>query len=270
MNAVDKIQHKSGQNHPARSSNGIPRVLAAEMKKISATGKCTKRTAARLAISNTIRADILKPGDFLPSEKQLTGILGVSLGTVQAALGQLQDMGTIIRRRGDGTRVTALEPHTDATWHFRFLSKRDQTPLRIKDEKLRIETTTQTGIWSQHLGRSDLYLRIWRKITMWDGTLAGAEMFLTHSAASALTSIDASELQMANIRPYLEHKLGLVTRDATHIVKTIILDKAAAARFDLQPLEEYFEIHAKTHSPDRQPVYFQRIFVSSSDCILVF
>ncbi len=248
----------------------VNQALSKEMISVSRSKGHTKRTSARLAIANAIRSGVLKPGDFLPSEQELTAVLGVSLGTVQAALRQLQDLGVIVRRRGDGTRVTATEPFSESVWHFRFLSRHDRTPLRLVDEDLRIETTTTSGVWSEHLGHSDLYLRIWRRLKMRDGTVAGAEMYLLHSAASALMSVGHDELRMANIRPYLEENLGIAARSATHLVSTVKLDRATADEFGLPPMEEHFEIHAKVHSPNWQPVYFQRIYVASSKCILEF
>jgi DNA-binding GntR family transcriptional regulator len=270
---MDAVKQKTGQvssTKAAYSWKQIADALTREMKRVSETRKCTKRTAVRLAIKNIIRADILEPGDLLPSEKELTGILGVSLGTVQAALGQLKALGAISRRRGDGSRVTDREPFDETVWHFKFLSKSDRSPLRIKDELLKIETISCSGVWSQYLGKSDKYLRIWRRLTMRDGTTVGAEMFLDHNAASVLASIDESELRMANIRPYLEETLGIATRGATHNVKTVTLDEAIASEYDLDRTEVYFEIHAKAHSPTGQPVYFQRIYVSTSSCILEF
>lgn len=270
---MDAVKQKSGLVSPVKaeySGHKVAEALASEMKRVSETRKCTKRTAVRLAIKNIISADILMPGDLLPSEKELTGILGVSLGTVQAALGQLKSLGAISRRRGDGSRVTDREPFDESVWHFRFLSKNDKTPMRIKDELIRIETTTRNGVWSQYLGESDKYFRIWRRLTMRDGTVAGAEMFLDHKATSALADIDENELRMANIRPYLEETLGLAARGASHSVKTISLDDAIAVEYDLKQADVYFEIHAKVHSPTGQPVYFQRIYVSASSCILEF
>ncbi len=60
-----------------------------------------------------------------------------------------------------------------------------------------------------------------------------------HDAASALATIDESELRMANIRPYLEETLGIATRGATHNVKTVTLDEAYPdERFAIARLEE--------------------------------
>ena len=126
----------------------VAAALAAAMRQASDAPQRTKRTAARLAIAAAIREGILKPGDYLPPETWLTGILGVSLGTVQAALRQLQQMGAIVRRRGDGTRVASSEPLGRDIWHFRFLAKDTGQPLRIAQERLWIDRVTTPGPWT--------------------------------------------------------------------------------------------------------------------------
>ena len=47
----------------------------------------------------------LKPGDYLPSETELTKTLGVSKSSVREAVKMLQAMGVVEVRRGQGTRV---------------------------------------------------------------------------------------------------------------------------------------------------------------------
>ena len=252
----------------ARKEDSLTHILARHMGATSAVRGRTKRTAARLAIVAAIHSGDLQPGDTLPSERRLTEILGVSLGTVQAALRQLQEMGIVVRRRGDGSRVGSIEPLANSVWHFRFASKADGTPLRIKDEKLWIDTTAEGGDWSEFVGECPAYFRIRRRLTMQDGTRAGAEMFIKTTAAPGLDDIDPSELGMANLRPYLEETFGIVTVSATHLVKTVSLDGETAERFGLETGANFFEIHAKAFGPNRVPVYFQRIYVSADACAL--
>ncbi len=244
--------------------------LARRMAAVTRATPCTKRTAVRLAIAGVIGAGIVKPGELLPSELELTNILGVSLGTVQAALRQLQDMGTIVRRRGDGTRVSAHEPLGDTIWHFRFAAKSDGKPLRFSDLDVWVDTVSDTGPWSDHLGEQPRYLRIRRRVTLQNGAISGAEMYLDAAKVAGLEKTNTSELKFTNIRPYLEEKFGLETRGATHLVKTVRLDAPTAAVFGLKADCDYFEIRARAFSYKRDPVYFQRMYVATSQCALMF
>jgi GntR family transcriptional regulator len=261
-------QRGDGQN--ADRKQILVDALSAQMAETSRSQQCTKRTAARLAIASVIRANLVKPGEFLPSEKELTTILGVSLGTVQAALRQLQDMGSIVRRRGDGTRVSALEPHGDSIWHFRFASKHDGSPLRIIDQDVWVDQISTNGVWSEYIGWNAQYVRIRRLLTMQNGALAGAEMFLNCATAEGIDQIEVAELQFTNIRPYLEEKFGLITKGTTHMVKTVDLDEETAAHFGLGSTGPHYEIHAKAFSLNQSPVYFQRIYIATADCALIF
>ncbi len=244
--------------------------LSVQMTETSRATRCTKRTAARIAIMSIIRSGIVKPGELLPSEIELTKILGVSLGTVQAALRGLQDIGTIVRRRGDGTRVAAGEPFGKSIWHFRFVSRDDGSPLRFIDQKTWVNTISNHGTWSDHLGRCEQYIRIRRVLTLQNNVHAGAEMFLDSSAADGLENIDASELTHINIRPYLEETFGLSTLSASHYVQTTKLSEKIATVFNLSPEGVFYEVHAKTFSTSQKPIYFQRIYVATDDCALMF
>ncbi len=240
------------------------------MKENLAAGKRTKRTAARLAIMNAIDAGELSPGDTLPSEKRLTDLLGVSLGTTQAALRQLQQLGVIVRRRGDGSRVASTEPLSSSVWHFRFVSRREGTPLRISRMQIRLDLIEERGDWADYITGGDRFVRIRRRDVMSDETPAGAEMFIDANSVPGLAEVNPDELDMTNIRPYLEEKYGIVTAGATHLVKTVSLDRQTAEIFQLKPKGQYFEIHAKAFSNENRPVYFQRIYVSAEACALTF
>ena len=248
----------------------LARALASQMDLTRRTTLSTKRTAARIAIMHVIRSNIVKPGELLPSEIELTKILGVSLGTVQAALRGLQDIGTIVRRRGDGTRVAASEPFGETIWHFRFVSRDDGTPLRFIDQKISVNTISTHGIWSNHLGQCTRYVRIRRVLTLQNNIHVGAEMFLDNSAAEGLENIDASELIHINIRPYLEKTFNLSALSATHFVQTTELNEKTTKIFDLSSKGVFYEIHAKTFSARQRPIYFQRIYVATDDCSLMF
>lgn len=264
--ATKELTKKPGSN----LDGVLAKELATQMDITTRTTRSTKRTAARIAIMNVIRSKLVGPGELLPSEKDLAIILGVSLGTVQAALRGLQDIGTIVRRRGDGTRVATIEPFGETIWHFRFMSRKNGMPLRIIDQKTWVDIISDTGVWSDYLGLCTHYVRIRRVLTLQDGVHTGAEMFLDASAAKGLENIDAQELVHASIRPYLEETFGLSTNGVSHLVKTTSLDKEVAEVFGLRAQGDYYEIHAKAFANDQRPIYFQRIYVSASDCALMF
>jgi len=231
---------------------------------------CTKRTAVRLTISNSIQNGVLRPGDYLPSEKASAEVLGVSLGTVQVALGQLQDVGLLQRRRGDGTRVSDTEPLTGNIWHFRFLSRESNSPLRMAESKLKMSKTSSAGYWAEFLGDEAFYLCITRKVCMQDGTRVAAQMYIPGGLSKGLGGVDVSELELINIRPFLETQLNLRISERTSRVSVITPKKAEIKNLGLAAQQPHYEINATAFTDSKKPAYHQRILVSVSDCNLEF
>ncbi|MEM8812709.1 MAG: GntR family transcriptional regulator [Pseudomonadota bacterium] len=269
MIILDKVQDQAVQSADQGSSD-LASVLRKNMGVVSSNPGLTKRSAARLAIAEAIRSGELAPGDRLPPEKELTAILGVSLGTVQAALQQLQLVGAIVRRRGDGSRVASAEPFSRSVWHFRFISKEEGLPLRIVQEAATVDRLTEHGMWSTYLGDRPDYIRVRRRITMHEGTRAGADMYLDGAMVPGLEEIDTAEFDMINIRPYLAERYGIATAGADHEAQLTSLTKQEAAPYGLDALEPMFEVHAKAYGPNRKPVYFQRILISANRTVLTF
>lgn len=264
---------KAAAANPASSlttPRSLETYLRKQMRTLLAVPGRTKRTAARLALVAAIRDGRLAPGARLPAETALTEILGVSLGTTQAALRQLQQTGTIIRRRGDGTRVASAEPLSRTVWHFRFLDKTTLRPIRFQAQDVEISATDAPGPWRDVLTNAAKFVRIARHMHMSDGSRVFAEMFLDHALTAGLLATAPEELGMVNIRPYLEETFGLETARARHIVSTATLPATTARALGLTPATPYFEIHAHAFSGDGTPVYFQRIYAKCSHYALDF
>lgn len=261
---------RSGASRTTGSDTPLEAFLATRMREMMGIPGRTKRSAVRLAIVAAIRDGLLKPGETLPSEKRLTTVLGVALGTVQAALRQLQLSDTIVRRRGDGSRVASIEPLSETTWHFRFRSKKDDQPLRFTQQDVQIDLIDERGEWSDYLENANRYIRIVRHMAMSDGSIVYAEMYLDADAAPGLDRIDPEELDMVNIRPFLDEMFGLSAIGTRHSVRTTRLTKQRSLEMKLTPGTVLFEIRAKAYAQQHEPAYFQRIYADSESCILDF
>ena len=56
-------------------------------------------------IKNTITSGTLRVGDLLPSEAELCDKFEISRNTVRQAIGELEEEGLVVRKRGKGTFV---------------------------------------------------------------------------------------------------------------------------------------------------------------------
>lgn len=61
----------------------------------------------RRQILALVEQGALRPGDRLPSLRQLAGDLGLAVGTVGRAYSELEAAGVLVSRRGAGTRIAA-------------------------------------------------------------------------------------------------------------------------------------------------------------------
>ncbi len=244
--------------------------LSCEMRRYSAPGNVTKRTAARLAIASAISKGILPKGSLIPTEKRLTIILGISLGTVQAALQQLQQSSIIVRRRGDGSRVASTEALGSETWHFRLLSKSTGAPLRVSSVDVDVELTARRGPWSDFFAEYSEFILIRRRLTMSENVAIGAEMILPRTFVPGMEHIPPDEFKMVNIRPFLAEKHDLLISRAEHQIETASVNDLDAERLKLRPRMPAFVVTATAFLPDGQPGYWQRIVAPSDECRVTF
>lgn len=244
-------------------------MLRAEMQGLLAAGDTTKRSAVRLALLKAIREGVLSPGDRLPGEADLGEQLGVSLGTVQAALGQLQDVGQIIRRRGDGTRVAGATDMPSSVWHFRFVDRETGKSFRVLDQMIELLETDATGPWTEHLGECPSYTLIRRSQTGECGRKVGAEMYFD-GAFISVAQIKINELKSANVRTVVEKITGVKAIRGPHLATCVPLSDRHAALFSLPFGANCLQIDARTHTTQGLPFYFQRIYAPADHFSLYF
>lgn len=256
-------------NFPAETAD-VEEFLASEMRRYSAPGGVTKRSAARLAIASAISNGTLAKGSLIPAEKRLASILGISLGTVQAALQQLQQSSIIIRRRGDGSRVASTEALGSETWHFRLLAKDTGAPLRVSSVDVDVEVTARRGPWLEFFAEYSEFILIRRRMMMSKSVAIGAEMILPRSLVPGLKDIPPDELKMMNIRPFLAEKHDLLITRAEHQIETAIVNDLDAKRLRLRPHMLAFVVTATAFLPTGQPGYWQRIVAPSDQCRVTF
>jgi GntR family transcriptional repressor for pyruvate dehydrogenase complex len=66
-------------------------------------------------VNDKIERGLLRPGDRLPSERELAALIGVSRPSVRSGLRTLSAMGIVQTRHGSGTYITEGPPTLDST-----------------------------------------------------------------------------------------------------------------------------------------------------------
>lgn len=93
---------------PLRAEMDNPRLTGEEVSQLVFDGTGTKFQSILMRINEVIQQDDLKPGDRIPSERELVSRLNAGRSTVREALRALELLGIITTKRGQGT---FLQPH---------------------------------------------------------------------------------------------------------------------------------------------------------------
>ncbi len=96
-------------------------------------------------IRNLISEGQLKPGDRVPSERELASLLGVSRPSVREAIMVLEAMGLVESRQGGGTYVRSLTENALADPLTSMVEKNPKMLYDLAEVRLGIET------WSAYL-----------------------------------------------------------------------------------------------------------------------
>ena len=262
----------------------VERALSASMKGTAEPPARTKRSAVRLAIARAMRDGVLKDGDLLPPEKRLAEIFGVSVGTVQAALQQLQQRGEIVRRSGYGSRVVLGDSFSSAVWHFRIIDRASGRRLAVVAERIDIDEIARADlegaaaaadpmvpVWSAFLGEDDGYICIRRTLTQSNGADVAARMILRSRTAPGLLKIAPEELYAVNIRSFLQDEFGVATARASTEIRCVeAQDNAGDNGGDNAAAAPVLELRARAVTHDDKPVYFQTVHIPSDTCAFAF
>ncbi len=163
-------------------------------------------------------ADILdgrsKPGDRMPTEKQLAQAYGVSIGTVRKAMDCLSAAGYCRRVQGKGTFVALYS--TDRSFFYRSRRDLSSGDLTIITEKYSAGTVPMPADAARLLGRQagDPSLRIARVIGGRDEsgiiTLAWHESFLLLPECGPLLRTSEDDILKHSLYRLVERDCGLV------------------------------------------------------------
>ena len=102
--------------------------------------------AAKRKILKRLETREWLPGAKLPPEGELSRELGVSVGTLRHAVGELCDEGILWRRQGSGTYVRSYRDGGAGFWNrFQPFQTRDGMPMIIVDRKVLFLETIPAG-----------------------------------------------------------------------------------------------------------------------------
>jgi GntR family transcriptional regulator len=109
--------------------------------------------AAEQALRDWLAPGLHREGDRLPPEQEVAAMLGVSRGTLRAALQRLEETGEIVRHQGSGTFVGRMEaPTTFGERLEAYPSVAMRRGLRVSAAEIKIEQRAVGGKAGKALG----------------------------------------------------------------------------------------------------------------------
>ncbi|MCG7521959.1 GntR family transcriptional regulator [Ruegeria sp. Ofav3-42] len=244
--------------------------LKPRLARLQAERGITKRSALRMSIANLTSEGVLSAGDRLPSEREMAEKSGFSLGTVQAALSQLRDLGFVSRRRGDGTVVNSKKEFDSRARHFRLRSRETGLPVRVTDSRTRVVSVSDQGPWTSFLGSEAGILAIQRWLVMNGNIPVYAEMYVDKQRCTEFEDMNPTDLDFVNIRVMLRKKFEAPHTVLQNRLKSEFVPQKAAEEYGLALSGYYFKVSSWAETPDGVPMYYQEFLVDMSSCDLEF
>lgn len=242
--------------------------LSEHFDRLSGTG-LQKHMHLRMAILEAIRQGDLKPGDQIPPEQELGVAVGLSLGTVQRALGRLATDRTLVRHHGRGTFVAEARRPVDELWQFRFRTPEGEGPLAVYSRILAQETLKGDGPWREALGADAAgYLRITRTLNIDDRFRCFSHLIVGLTRFAGLTRAFPRDLENVNIKRILAEKFNAPTLAVRQKVRAERLADEVADHLSLPHGTSGLRVDVTGLSYGNEPISYQQIWVPPTDCYL--
>jgi GntR family transcriptional regulator len=181
-----------------------------------------------------IEAGLLRPGDKLPPERELSQQLGVNRMTLRQALQILDSQGLLTRRQGDGTYIAAPKIERAADRFFPFsqgMRSRGYAPsatmLGFEELRADVSVAAQLGLLPQTVIYAIQRLRL----------LNGEPVMLekTSLPAERFPGLQRFDLASHSIYEIMSQEYGVVLRRARQILEPVVATAYEAALLGVSP-----------------------------------
>jgi GntR family transcriptional regulator len=223
-------------------------------------GPVTLHHQVYLDVRRSLDAGRWRPGDRLPTERELAAHYGCSLITVRRALGELVREGRIERTRGRGTHVLRPRIERDFAEALSFTAEMQRRGLDPENRLIvaRPESAGERVAEALGLGPGSptLYLERLR--------VAGGEPILleqVHLPAERFPGLLASDLEHESLYDLLQRRYDTRIVRAREALEPVLLRAREAALLDQPRRTPALLIEGLASTADDRPVEFSRTYV---------
>lgn len=201
------------------------------------------------------------PGDRLPTEKELSHQLNLSVGTVQAAMRALQSANLVERSRRSGTFVAQPHEQSPTNWYFHFRTADGVGPLPWETLGLYVEEITDEGEWSRFLGPAQSYIKLSRLVAVAGEVLLWSEFYLDGQRFSGLLDTPTGVLATKKMCVYIHERFNAPTFRAVHRVAHCDIDGDTAKRLEIGEGEHGIRLTVMGHSYRDMPIFYHDVVI---------
>lgn len=217
------------------------------------------------AIGDLIERGFWRPGDKLPTEKELGELLGVSMGTVQTAMRGLTASGLVDRKRGSGSYVSQSHKFGGTILHFRFRRPGGEGLVPWEADVRSIDAIRDQGPWSEFLSQSISFIRVCRTVRVDNRLTLWSEVYVDGERFRPLLDLSLPVLSTKNLRVFLHERYNAPTFRMVHHVRCREISPAHARLIGCEPGISGLELKAFGYSYRDSPLIFQRIVIPPTE-----
>jgi DNA-binding GntR family transcriptional regulator len=212
------------------------------------------------AFVDTLASGLWRPGDDLPTEKELAEALQVSGGTIQAFMRELSAAGIVNRRRGVGTTVAPFNEKKGDNWYLRFFADGESDRLPVRPIHIEIQETSDKGAWADFLGDCRSYVCIRRIMQVGDNLNVLAEFHLDGDRFRPLLDYPPEAIGNVHIRTILADRFRCPVDEIT---ESLYLSPGRVGTESLHPYIDAYSavLEVKNFSLQREPLIYQCFYI---------
>jgi GntR family transcriptional regulator len=206
-------------------------------------------------IREQIQSDQLKPGDQVPSERELSERAGISRMTVRQALAYLVRAGELSVRHGIGTFVAEPKLRHDTLYLLSFTEEMLRQGEAVTSRTLEKALLTPPGhvAAALHLPAAAQAVKIVRVRYSDSQPLLLETTFVT---AALCPGLEFADLESQSLYSVLEHDYGLVPFRMHQTLEATIANDYEAALFDIAIGTPMILLEGVTYSARNEPMEF--------------
>jgi GntR family transcriptional regulator len=197
----------------------------------------------------------LKPGDVIPSERELSEEFEISRMTVRQALTELVNEGKLVRERGKGTFVAEPKISQDLFRLTSFSEDMKSRGMTPGASVIDVTVNTASSVLQKHLNvdAEDKVLII-KRLRMADDKPMALET--AHFPLSKFPGLDEQDFNNMSIYQYIESHYNTAISSASQSIEVGLANETEAKLLDISPNSPILLIERMTYDGHRQPIEY--------------